>query len=48
MTDSFRNVKNLFVELKQLFYLEKKKEKTKGVVAYEHFTCYQNEDAKML
>lgn len=29
MTDSFRNVKNLFVELKQLFYLEKKR-KDKG------------------
>lgn len=47
MSNSFRNVENLFVELKQLFYLEKK-EKTKGVVAYEHFTCYQNQDAKML
>lgn len=44
VSDRFRNLKNVYVGLKQLFHLEKKT--NKRVVAYEHFPCHQNNDAK--
>lgn len=41
-----RNLKNLYVGLKQLFHLEKKT--NKRVVPYEHSPCHQNYYAKKI
>lgn len=43
VSDRFRNLKNLYMGLKQLFHLEKKH---KRVVAYERSPCCQNNYAK--